>query len=48
MLTAREMISPSVTSEITACPAISTLARLESGSTSVGLNAVAVVNESAR
>jgi hypothetical protein len=48
MPTAREMIRPRVTSEISACVLISAFAGREIGIVSAGLNAVAVVTASAR
>ena len=44
MLTARATISATVTMEMTDCRAMASLAQRDSGSTSVGLNADALVN----
>ena len=48
MLTARATTSPTVTSAVSACAAISSLAARLSGIASVGLNAVAFVNDTYR
>ena len=48
MPTAREMMRPSVTSEISACVLIRAFAAWEIGIVSVGLNAVAVVTARAK
>src|SRR5436305_1673812 len=45
MLTARAMTRASVASEIRDCPSMVSLAHRDSGMTSVGLKAVALVNE---
>jgi hypothetical protein len=44
MLTARATISATVTMETTDCKVMASLAQRDSGSTSVGLNAAALVN----
>jgi hypothetical protein len=48
MFTAREMIRPSVTNEVSASTLISAFATREFGIASVGLKAVDVVTDSAR
>ncbi len=48
MLTARATTSPIVSSDTSACIAISSFAALDNGIVSVGLNAVALVNDTYR